>query len=45
MYMGELARLAIVKLMNQGVLLAGKTCDKIHQPNQFYTKYVSEIEG
>ncbi|CAH0552933.1 unnamed protein product [Brassicogethes aeneus] len=45
MYMGELVRLVIVKLIEDGVLFGGKGSDLINERDRFYTKYVSEIES
>lgn len=45
MYMGELARLVIVKLTKEGLLFGGKGSDLLFERERFYTKYVSEIES
>ncbi|XP_073832745.1 hexokinase A [Musca autumnalis] len=45
MYMGELVRLAIVKMVNAGVLFKGQDSDVLMTRGQFFTKYVSEIEA
>ena len=45
MYMGELVRLIIVKLVRLGLLFNGKGSQKLMERNQFFTKYVSEIES
>lgn len=44
MYMGEIARLVLVKLTKEGLLFGGKGSDMLFEPGSFYTKYVSEIE-
>ncbi|CAO1419805.1 unnamed protein product [Diamesa hyperborea] len=45
MYMGELVRLIIVKLIRLRLLFNGKGSEKLMKRNQFFTKYVSEIES
>lgn len=45
MYMGELVRLAIVKMVKAGVLFKGQDSDVLMTRGQFFTKYVSEIEA
>lgn len=45
MYMGELVRLVIVKLVRLRLLFNGKGSEKLMERNQFFTKYVSEIES
>uniref|UniRef100_A0A034VXP5 Phosphotransferase n=1 Tax=Bactrocera dorsalis TaxID=27457 RepID=A0A034VXP5_BACDO len=45
MYMGELVRLVIVKLVKAGVLFKGQDSDVLMTRGQFFTKYVSEIEA
>lgn len=44
MYMGELVRLALLRLANEGVLFKGKVSETLRKSDSFYTKYVSEIE-
>jgi len=44
MYMGELVRLVLVKLVNDGLLFGGRGSDDLFTRGNFYTKYVSEIE-
>lgn len=44
MYMGELARLAIVRFTKEGLLFGGVGSDLLHTRGQFFTKFVSEIE-
>jgi hexokinase len=44
MYMGELARLIIVKFTKLGLLFGGKGSDLLFERGNFFTKYVSEIE-
>ena len=43
--MGELVRLVIVKLVRLRLLFNGKGSEKLMKRNQFFTKYVSEIES
>ncbi|XP_049820473.1 hexokinase type 2 isoform X3 [Aethina tumida] len=45
MYMGELVRLVTVKLIKEGLMFGGKGSDLISKRDNFYTKYVSEIES
>lgn len=45
MYMGELARLAMVKFTRAGLLFGGQGSDVLFKRGQFFTKYVSEIEA
>lgn len=45
MYMGELARLALEKLTNEGLLFNGKCSCDLKKRGKFFTKYVSEIES
>uniref|UniRef100_A0A182SY59 Phosphotransferase n=1 Tax=Anopheles maculatus TaxID=74869 RepID=A0A182SY59_9DIPT len=45
MYMGELARLAIVRFTKAGLLFGGVGSDILFKRGQFFTKYVSEIES
>ncbi|PSN38247.1 Hexokinase type 2 [Blattella germanica] len=45
MYMGELARLILVKFTKQGLLFGGKGSDLLYKRGNFFTKYVSEIES
>lgn len=44
MYMGELARLVLEKLVNTGLLFGGKCPPDLRKRGKFFTKYVSEIE-
>lgn len=44
MYMGELARLAIKRFTDEGLLFGGVGSDLLHTRGQFFTKFVSEIE-
>lgn len=44
MYMGELARLILEKLVNAGLLFGGKYPSDLRNRGKFFTKYVSEIE-
>lgn len=45
MYLGELVRLVLVKLAINGLLFGGKLSTELKTPNQFFTKFVSEIES
>ncbi|XP_067208972.1 hexokinase type 2 isoform X6 [Linepithema humile] len=45
MYMGELARLVLEKLVNAGLLFGGKYPTDLRKRGKFFTKYVSEIEN
>ncbi|XP_055337617.1 hexokinase-2-like isoform X2 [Paramacrobiotus metropolitanus] len=45
MYLGELVRLVLVKLCENGALFGGKLPNILKKKDAFYTKYVSEIEG
>lgn len=45
MYMGELARLVLEKLNNEGHLFGGKCSNDLKKRGKFFTKYVSEIES
>ncbi|XP_058809472.1 hexokinase type 2 [Phymastichus coffea] len=45
MYMGELARLVLEKLTNEGSLFNGKCSCELKKRGKFFTKYVSEIES
>ncbi|XP_026468493.1 hexokinase type 2-like isoform X2 [Ctenocephalides felis] len=45
MYMGELARLAIVRFAKEGLLFDGKLSSMLMKRGNFFTKYVSEIEA
>lgn len=45
MYMGELVRLVLLKLIQAGVLFKGKHADILSSKSKFFTKYVSEIES
>ena len=44
MYMGELVRLILEKLVNNGLLFGGKCPPEFKKRGKFFTKYVSEIE-
>ena len=44
MYLGEVARQVIVKLVEDGCLFKGQLSEKLNTPMMFYTKYISEIE-
>ncbi|XP_014599221.1 PREDICTED: hexokinase type 2 isoform X2 [Polistes canadensis] len=45
MYMGELTRLVLEKLVNDGLLFGGKCSSDLKKKGKFFTKYVSEIEN
>ncbi|KAG5319354.1 HXK2 Hexokinase, partial [Pseudoatta argentina] len=45
MYMGELTRLVLEKLVNAGFLFGGKCPNNLRKRGKFFTKYVSEIEN
>jgi len=45
MYLGEVARQVIVKLIQDGCLFNGHLSEKLSTPMEFYTKYISEIES
>ncbi|XP_013390907.1 hexokinase-2 isoform X2 [Lingula anatina] len=45
MYLGELARLYLERLVNEGLLFEGQSSDLLSTPGRFYTKYISEIES
>ncbi|XP_042862101.1 hexokinase type 2-like isoform X1 [Penaeus japonicus] len=45
MYMGEVARQVIVRLVSEGLLFDGKTSDILQEKGSFFTKYISEIES
>lgn len=44
MYMGEVARQVIVRLVAEGLLFDGKSSDILQEKGSFFTKYISEIE-
>ena len=44
MYMGEIARQVIIKLVEAGCLFEGQSSEKLRTPMAFFTKYISEIE-
>jgi len=44
MYMGELSRLVLEKLIDNGLLFSGKSPGDLKKRGKFFTKYVSEIE-
>ncbi|XP_034952327.1 hexokinase type 2 isoform X2 [Chelonus insularis] len=45
MYMGELARLVLEKLVDAGLLFNGRCSTDLRKKGKFFTKYVSEIEA
>ncbi|XP_034745900.1 hexokinase-4-like [Etheostoma cragini] len=44
MYLGELARLLLVKLAEDQLLFGGRTSETLRTPGTFETKFISEIE-
>jgi hexokinase len=44
MYMGEIVRLVLVKLAQDGHIFDGEVTEDLDTRERFYTKYVSEIE-
>ena len=45
MYMGEIARQALVHLVDEKLLFTDQDCDYLRKKGNFYTKYISEIEA
>lgn len=45
MYLGELVRLVLVKLATDGLIFNGKVSKQLNTSQQFFTKFVSEIES
>ncbi|CAH1782861.1 unnamed protein product [Owenia fusiformis] len=45
MYMGEIARLVILKLTQEGLMFGGEVSEELETRQRFYTKYISEIES
>ncbi|XP_076229304.1 hexokinase A isoform X2 [Nomia melanderi] len=45
MYMGELTRLVLEKVVDSGLLFGGKCPTDLKKRGKFFTKYVSEIEN
>nr|XP_009857733.1 hexokinase-2-like isoform X4 [Ciona intestinalis] len=45
MYMGEIVRLVLVKLTEDGLLFGGETSEALKTPGTFQTSYVSQIES
>lgn len=45
MYLGEVARQVIIKLIQEGLLFNGELSEKLGTPMMFFTKYLSEIEA
>ena len=43
-FLGELVRLAIVDIVEQGLLFSGIGSTELSRSGSFYTKYVSDIE-
>lgn len=43
-YLGEVARVILVKLAQEGVLFGGKISNKLDTKNEFTTSYISHIE-
>ncbi|KAK8403190.1 hypothetical protein O3P69_000998 [Scylla paramamosain] len=44
MYMGEIARQVLVRLVSDGLLFGGYASDILLEKGSFFTKYISEIE-
>ena len=44
MYMGEIVRLILVDMTNEGLLFGGVGSEILSEKGSFYTKFVSEIE-
>lgn len=44
MYMGEIARQVLVRLVYDGLLFEGYASDILLEKGSFFTKYISEIE-
>ncbi|XP_064205735.1 hexokinase-2-like isoform X3 [Anguilla rostrata] len=44
MYLGEVARLVLIKLAQENMLFGGKISDALRTPEKFETRYISEIE-
>lgn len=45
MYLGELVRLVLVGLIQDGIMFSGKGSDLINQREKFLTKYVTKVES
>ncbi|XP_050731247.1 hexokinase type 2-like isoform X2 [Eriocheir sinensis] len=45
MYMGEIARQVLVRLVSDGLLFGGYASDILLEKGSFFTKYISEIES
>ncbi|XP_066949436.1 hexokinase type 2 isoform X6 [Macrobrachium rosenbergii] len=45
MYMGEIARQVIIRLVAEGLLFDGKSSEILEEKGSFFTKYISEIES
>ena len=43
-YLGEIARVILVKLVDEGLLFEGKCTEKLGARGSFTTQYVSRIE-
>jgi len=44
MYLGEIARIVLLKLVESGLLFNGVSSETLREPYEFPTKYISEIE-
>lgn len=44
MYLGEIARLVLVELMELGLLLKDQTSSTLREKGSFSTKFISDIE-
>ncbi|XP_064102422.1 hexokinase type 2-like isoform X6 [Macrobrachium nipponense] len=45
MYMGEIARQVIIRLVAEGLLFNGNSSEILEEKGSFFTKYISEIES
>ncbi|XP_068217429.1 hexokinase type 2 isoform X3 [Palaemon carinicauda] len=45
MYMGEIARQVIIRLVAEGLLFGGQSSEILEEKGSFFTKYISEIES
>ena len=44
MYLGELVRLVLLDLIEQGALFGGKPCDSLEKRDSFQTAFMSRVE-
>ena len=45
MYMGEIVRQVLVRLISDGLLFNGEMSEVLNEKGAFFTKYISEIEA